>query len=95
MVAIDLAGKTTFADHMIVCGGQSQRQVTALADRLLDTVKGAGLGVNGVEGYDSGDWILVDLGDAVVHIFRGEVRDLYNLEKMWSLPMPAPMEASV
>lgn len=79
---------------MIVCGGRTQRQVAALADRLVDAVKSAGLGVRGVEGYDPGDWILIDLGDAVVHIFRGEIRDLYNLEKMWSLPMPAPAEAS-
>ena len=94
VVTIDLAGKTTFADHMIICSGQSQRQVTALADRMVDAVKEAGFAVNGIEGYDAGDWVLVDLGDVVVHVFRAEIRDLYNLEKMWSMPMPVPIEAT-
>lgn len=93
VVDIDLVGKTTFADRMIICSGQSHRQVVALADRLVDALKEAWHNVLGIEGRDPGDWVLVDLGDIVVHIFRAETRDLYNLEKMWSMPMPAPMEA--
>jgi len=94
VVTIDLAGKTTFADYMIICSGQSQRQVTALADRLVEAVKETGFAVNGIEGYDAGEWVLVDLGDVVIHIFRSEIRGLYNLEKMWSMPMPVPVEAT-
>ena len=90
VVDINLAGKTSFADYMIICGGQSQRQVSALADRLVEAVRGKGHKVQGIEGQDSADWVLVDLGDVIVHIFRNEVRELYNLEKMWSMPMPAP-----
>ncbi len=93
MVDIDLVGKTTFADRMIICSGQSHRQVVALADRLVDALKEAGHSVMGIEGRDPGDWVLVDLGDIVVHVFHVEVRYLYNLEKMWSMPMPVPMEA--
>jgi len=94
VVDIDLAGKTSFADHMVICSGQSHRQVTSLADRLVEGVRDQGHAVLGMEGYESGDWVLVDLGDVIVHIFHGEVRELYNLEKMWSMPMPAPLEAT-
>jgi len=94
VVTIDLAGKTSFADHMIVCSGQSQRHVSALADRLVDRLKESRYRINGMEGYESSNWVLVDLGDVIVHIFRDEVRDLYNLEKMWSMPMPLAMEAT-
>jgi ribosome-associated protein len=93
VVDIDLAGKTSFADHMVICSGQSHRQVLALADRMIDVLKEAGHKPMGIEGRDSADWVLVDLGDVIVHVFHAETRDLYNLEKMWSLPMPQPMEA--
>ena len=94
MVTIDLAGKTTFADAMIVCSGQTRRQVTALADRIVTTLKTRGRRVGSMEGYDPGDWILIDLGDVIVHIFRNELRGLYNLERLWAMPAPLPAEAT-
>jgi len=78
---------------MIIASGGSQRQVAALADRLIDRLKQAGRKAQGVEGLAQGDWVLVDLGDIIVHIFRREIRDIYNLEKMWSVALPEPMEA--
>lgn len=88
-VAIPLAGKTSFADYMVVCSAASQRQVTALADRLLERLKEAGHRPAGTEGYEAGDWVLLDVGDVIVHIFRSQIRSYYNLEKMWSLPAAA------
>jgi ribosome-associated protein len=93
IVDIDLAGKTTIADRMIIASGASQRQVQALVDRLVSALKDAGRKVVGVEGQAQGDWVLVDLGDVIVHVFRPQVRERYNLEKMWSVALPAPMEA--
>lgn len=95
IVDINLAGKTTIADRMIIASGASQRQVLALTDRVLRSLKGSGFKVIGVEGQAQGDWVLVDLGDIIVHIFRPEIREHYNLEKMWSVALPpaAPMEA--
>ncbi len=78
---------------MIIASGTSQRQVLSLADRLLRQLKNEGRKAIGVEGRAQGDWVLVDLGDIVVHIFRPEVRERYNLEKMWSVALPMPMEA--
>jgi ribosome-associated protein len=80
---IDLEGKSNIADHMVVATGRSQRQVVALADRLAAALKDAGFGRPSVEGLPFGDWVLIDAGDVVVHLFRPEVRDYYNLEKMW------------
>ena len=85
---IDLAGKTSIADRMIIASGGSQRQVAALADRLVRDLKEAGHKTLGVEGLAQGDWVLVDLGDVIVHLFRREIRELYNLEKMWSVALP-------
>lgn len=93
IVDIDLAGKTTIADRMIIASGTSQRQVQALVDRVLKALRDAGRRVIGVEGQAQGDWVLVDLGDVIVHVFRPQVRERYNLEKMWSVALPAPMEA--
>lgn len=78
---------------MIIASGTSQRHVAALADRVVRALKDAGRPVNGIEGLAQGDWVLVDLGDVIVHLFRPEVRELYNLEKMWSLALPEPVEA--
>mgnify|MGYP005851561059 CR=1 FL=1 len=91
IVTIDLRGKSTIADFMVIACGRSQRQVTALADRLLRAIKDAGLGSAKVEGMAGGDWVLIDAGDGIIHLFRPEVRDFYNLEKMWSLD-PAPAQ---
>ena len=85
MVVIDLAGKSTIADYMIVATGQSSRQVTALAEHLLQAIKGQGLIGVTPEGIRQGDWVLIDAGDVIIHLFRPEVRDFYNLEKMWGV----------
>jgi len=90
---IDLAGKTSIADFMIVASGRSGRQVAALADRLLAMLKERGQKRVPIEGLAGGDWILVDAGDVIVHLFRPEIRARYNLEKMWGAAFgdePAP-----
>ncbi len=85
---IDLAGKTTIADYMVVATGNPRRHVTALAENLVRKIKAAGFGAPGVEGRARSEWILIDAGDVIVHVFRPEVRSFYNLEKMWSAPAP-------
>ncbi len=86
IVQIDLRGKSAVADHMIVCSGRSTRQVTALAEKLSEKLKDR-LGRSArTEGKSQGDWVLLDAGDVIVHIFRPEVRDFYQLEKMWQDP---------
>lgn len=85
VVAIDLVGKTAIADNMIVATGRSQRHVGAIADHLVRRLKEAGNVGCRVEGLPNCDWVLVDAGDVVVHVFRPEVRDFYKLEKMWSV----------
>ena len=84
IVTIDLQGKSALADHMVVATGRSQRHVGALADHLLRKLKEAGQKNIRTEGQATGDWVLVDAGDVVVHIFRAEVREYYGLEKMWA-----------
>ena len=81
---IDIVGKSPVADHMIVTSGRSHRHVNAVTDRLLRDLKDAVEGSPKVEGVPACDWVLVDTGDVIVHIFRPEVRDFYNLEKLWS-----------
>jgi len=88
LVRIDLAGKTDFADAMVIATGQSARHVSALADHLVEALKGQGLRP-AVEGVPQCDWVLIDAGDVVVHLFRPEVRAFYNLEKMWGAPRAA------
>ncbi|UWQ22972.1 ribosome silencing factor [Jannaschia sp. W003] len=83
VVQIDLRGKSTVADHMIVCSGRSTRQVTAIAEKLSDRLKPMLGHAPRTEGKSQGDWVLLDAGDAIVHIFRPEVREFYQLEKMW------------
>lgn len=91
LVSIDLAGKTSFADYMIIANGRSSRQVGAMADHLKTRIKEAGYGSVKVEGQTNGDWILVDAGDVIIHLFRPEVRDFYNLEKIWAPDIPMEM----
>jgi len=81
---IDLAGKSAMADFMVVASGRNPRHMGAMAQNLREKIKGAGLGVPGLEGLGNADWVLIDGGDVIVHLFRPEVRGLYNLEKMWS-----------
>jgi ribosome-associated protein len=90
IVNIDLAGKSSIADAMIIASGRSSRHVGALAERLMLTLKRSGAPRLSVEGERQADWVLVDAGDVIVHLFRGETRLFYNLEKMWStLPAEA------
>ncbi len=85
IVLIDLKGKSPMADTMIVASGRSHRHVGALADHLLRTLKDHGLGRAKVEGLPHCDWVLIDAGDVIVHLFRPEVRVLYNIEKIWAV----------
>lgn len=89
IVSIDLKGKTSIGDYMVVASGRSARHVGAIADQLGRALKEAGFGRMRVEGLPSCDWVLVDVGDVIVHVFRPEVREFYNLEKMWLAP-PTP-----
>ena len=82
-ISIDLRGKTTIADTMVVTSGRSNRHVGAVADRVLEDLRKAGVPNLRVEGMPHCDWVLIDAGDVIVHVFRPEVRDFYNLEKMW------------
>ena len=84
-VDIDLAGRSSLADHMVVTSGRSNRHVTAVADQVVKALRDAGFGKPRVEGLPHADWVLVDAGDVIVHIFRPEVREFYNLEKMWTV----------
>lgn len=83
IVVIDLLGKSTIADQMIIATGRSTRQVAALAEHVLSGLKDNGFGKTSAEGLRHGDWVLIDAGDVLVHLFRPEVRAFYNLEKMW------------
>ncbi|MEO1640054.1 MAG: ribosome silencing factor [Pseudomonadota bacterium] len=83
IVEIDLRGKSEIGDYMVIASGRSTRQVTAMAEKLADRLK-QDFGVTcKTEGKDTGDWVLIDTGDVIVHIFRPEVREFYQLEKMW------------
>jgi ribosome-associated protein len=88
VVLIDLKDKSSIADAMIVASGRSHRHVGAIADHLLRALKEHGLGRARVEGLPHCDWVLIDAGDVIVHLFRPEVRSFYNLEKIWSVEPP-------
>ena len=83
-VSVDIAGKSSLADHMIVTSGRSQRHVGAVADQVITALRENGYGKPRVEGLPHCDWVLVDAGDVILHIFRPEVREFYNIEKMWA-----------
>lgn len=83
VVAIDLGGKSSIADHMVIASGRSTRQVAAIAQKLAERLKHGGHGLSRIEGLPAADWVLVDAGGVVVHVFRPEVRTFYNLERMW------------
>ena len=84
VVSIPLEGKTAIADHMVIASGRSTRQVTAMAEKLAERIKHAGFGSSRIEGLPAADWVLVDAGDVIIHLFRPEVRSFYNLERMWA-----------
>ena len=88
VVCIDLKGKTSIGDHMVLASGRSQRHVGAVADHIVRKLKDEGFGRARVEGQPQCDWVLIDAGDVIVHVFRPEVREFYNLEKMWSADRP-------
>jgi ribosome-associated protein len=89
IVSIDITGKSSLGDFMVVASGRSQRHVGAIAERLMDDLKKAGAEGLRVEGLRNCDWVLIDTGDVIVHLFHPEVRAFYNIEKMWRADHPA------
>lgn len=95
-VSIPLAGKSSIADFMIIASGRSTRQVASMAQKLQEKIKGELGRQTRIEGLPTADWVLIDAGDVIVHLFRPEVRSFYNLERMWAFgdaPEPAPTPA--
>ena len=90
VISIPLEGKSSIADHMVIASGRSTRQVAAIAQKLGERLKKAGFGSPRIEGLPAADWVLIDAGDVVVHLFRPEVRSFYNLERMWGFGEGAP-----
>jgi ribosome-associated protein len=88
IITIDLEGKSSLGDYMIVASGRSHRHVASIADKLAKQLREAGFGRPRVEGTDNNDWVLVDAGTIIVHVFRPEVREFYNIEKMWLAARP-------
>lgn len=86
IVSINIAGKSALGDYMVVVSGRSNRHVMAIADHLISDLKDEGLGNARVEGLEAGDWVLIDAGDIIIHVFRPEVREFYNIERMWAAP---------
>ena len=93
IVAIDIRNKTILADYLVIATGRSQRHVAAIAEHLIERLKENKWRPVGVEGMPRCDWVLIDAGDVIAHIFRQEVREFYNLEKMWSVELPASEQA--
>lgn len=83
VISIDLRGKSSIADYMVICSGRSSRQVSAISEKLAERLKADHKRKTRVEGKETGDWVLLDAGDVVIHVFRPEVREFYQLEKMW------------
>ena len=83
IVQIDLRGRSDVADYMVICSGRSSRQVAAISEKLVDRLKQEFRVSSKMEGKETGDWVLIDTGDVIVHVFRPEVREFYQLEKMW------------
>ena len=90
VTVIDLKGKTSFADYMIIATGSSRRQVATMAELLCQRLKGEGVQSVPTEGLSQGDWVLIDGGDIIVHLFRPEIRAFYDLDKLWGNPLPQP-----
>ncbi|MDZ7587711.1 MAG: ribosome silencing factor [Parasphingorhabdus sp.] len=84
VVSIPLTGKSNIADHMVIANGRSTRQVAAMAQKLAEEIKKSG-GSARIEGLANADWVLIDAGDVIIHLFRPEVRSFYNLERMWAV----------
>jgi ribosome-associated protein len=90
--ALDVKDKTSITDVMVIASGNSNRQVKALADSVIEHCKKAGVSIYGSEGIEVGEWALVDLGDVVVHIMQPSIRDFYNLEKLWGDESPTALQ---
>lgn len=90
--ALDVRDKTSITDVMVIASGNSNRQVKALADSVIEHCKQAGVSIYGSEGIETGEWALVDLGDVVVHVMQPSIRDFYNLEKLWGEESPASVQ---
>ena len=84
ITTIDLRGRTSIGDYMVVASGTSSRLVSSISQKLVDTLKIDHARMSKVEGKDAGDWVLIDTGDVIVHVFRPEVREFYQIEKMWT-----------
>ena len=91
VVTIDLGGKSSIADFMVIASGRSTRQVASIAQKLAEKLKQNGYGPVKLEGLPAADWVLLDAGDIVVHLFRPEVRSFYNLERMWAFGDAPPV----
>ena len=85
VVTIDLRGRSAMADHMVIASGRNARQVATIAEKLAQRLKDATGRTARIEGKDTGDWVLIDTGDVIIHLFRPEVRQFYNIEKIWSV----------
>jgi ribosome-associated protein len=95
VVQIDLNGLSPLADAIVIASGRSQRHVSAIADHIVRALKDAGRGKAATEGLPQADWVLIDAGDVIVHLFRPEVRAFYNIEKIWSVEPPVRTTAGV
>lgn len=89
VVTIDIRGKSSIGDYMLIASGRSDRHVGAIAEQVQRKLKDEGYGRARIEGQPQCDWVLIDIGDIIVHVFRPEVREFYNLEKMWSAERPS------
>ena len=92
VIEIDIRGKSSIADYLLVASGRSNRHVSALADYVQRGLKERGFKELVVEGQEASDWVLIDAGDVILHVFRPEVRVFYNLEKIWSVPLPKGLD---
>ena len=93
-ISIPLAGKSSIADHMVIASGRSTRQVASMASKLAEKIKGELGRTTRIEGLPTADWVLIDAGDVIVHLFRPEVRSFYNLERMWAFGDAPPAPAA-
>ena len=95
IIEIDIRGKSSISDYMIVASGRSNRHVGALSDYLIKSLKNIGKKNIGIEGLKGCDWVLIDVGDVIIHLFRPEVRAFYNMEKIWSIPSPLDLNEKI
>jgi len=95
IISISLEGKSSIADYMIIATGTSNRHVIALSNQINIKLKNLGFQIYSIEGQRDGNWVLVDVGDVIIHLFKSEVRDYYNLDKMWSTPINNVMKKKI